>query len=77
MVIFKAKGLLTHMLPHGVTDTCNTCKYNVFLYGHLSDDGWPSVITTRKCNSVLIVVRIIVKKSGLCTVGNVCECFVN
>ena len=44
IVIYEAKGLLiTHMLRHGgVTETCN--KYHAFLYGHVSDDAWPSVI---------------------------------
>ena len=49
MVIYEAKGLLSHLLTHGVTDTCN--KYYAFLYGLLSDDGWPSVIITRTCKS--------------------------
>jgi len=53
MVIYKAKGLLAHMLTHGVTDKCY--KYRAFLYGHLSDEGWLSVIITRKCNSGLKV----------------------
>jgi len=39
------------MLTHGVTDMCNS--YHAFLYRHLSEDGWPSVIITRKCDSDL------------------------
>jgi len=30
------KVLLTHLLSHGVTETCK--KYHAFLYGHVLDD---------------------------------------
>jgi len=52
--IYEAKGLLTHLLTHGVTETCN--KYHAFLYGHISDDAWPSVIIMHTCNSGLTQV---------------------
>jgi len=43
MVIYEAKGLLMH----GVTE------YHAFLYRHVSDDAWPSIIITHTCNSGL------------------------
>jgi len=42
---------------NGVTETFN--KYHGFLYGHVSDDAWPSVILTHTCISGLIVVVVI------------------
>jgi len=48
---YKAEGLWTHMLTHGVTKTCNT--YHASLYGYVLDDSWASVIKTQTCNSDL------------------------
>jgi len=52
MLIYEAKELLLHLLTHGIMETCNKC--HAFLYGHVSDVAWPSVIITHTCNSGLI-----------------------
>ena len=42
MVVFKAKGLLTHMLTHGVTDICNKYQWRI---QDLTLGGWDPVVS--------------------------------